>query len=101
VGIDRYAAAIVGDGQAIARFQNDLDPARMASDRFVHAVVEHFGCQMVQRAFVGPADIHSGAAADGLQPFEYLDMGGVIVGRCGGSCFEKVIGHGQAIGPAP
>ena len=42
------------------------------------AVVEDLGGEVVQRALVGAADVHAGAAADGLEPFEHLDRGGVI-----------------------
>jgi hypothetical protein len=64
----------------------------MAGDRLVHRVVEHFGGEMVQRALVGPADIHAGAAAHRLQPLQHLDRGGVIIaGGCGGSGREKII----------
>ena len=61
--------------------QRDLDEAGMAGDRLVHRVVEDFGGQMVQRGFVGAADIHAGPPADRLQPLQNLDvLGGIIVG---------------------
>src|SRR3546814_4458220 len=60
--IDRNAPAVVSDGQAIANFQRDFDTAGMPRDRFVHAIVEHFGSQMVQRPLVRPADIHARTA---------------------------------------
>ena len=51
---------------------------RMAGDRLVHGVVEHFRHQMVQRALIGAAHIHAGALAHRLEAFEHLDGGGVI-----------------------
>jgi hypothetical protein len=49
-------------------------------DRFVHRVVEDFGGEVVQRVVIGAADIHTGAAADGLEAFEDLDvLGGICL----------------------
>ena len=52
----------------------DLDEGRMAGQRLIHGVVDHFGEQMVQRLLVGAADIHAGPAAHRLEPFEHLDI---------------------------
>ena len=82
MGVDRHAAAIVADGQDIARRKFHLDAAGMAGHRLVHRIVEDFGGQMMQRVDVGAADIHAGAAAHGLQPFQNLDvLGGIGFGR--------------------
>ena len=78
--IDRDAAAIVGDRDKAVRLHLDVDPARVAGERFVHRVVDHFGEQMMQRLDVGAADIHAGAAADRLEPFQHLDMLGGVAG---------------------
>ena len=82
VRVDRDAAAVVADGQAVAGLELDLDAAGVAGDRLVHAIVDDLGGEVVERAVVGAADVHAGAAADGLEPFEHLDRGGVVaVGR--------------------
>ena len=60
-----------------------LDAGGVAGDGLVHGIVEDFRDQVVQRTLVGAADIHAGALADGFQPFEHLDGGGVIGGRVG------------------
>jgi hypothetical protein len=39
---------------------------------------------VVERALVGPADVHAGAAADGLEPLQDLDRRGVVGGGAGG-----------------
>ena len=78
VRVDRDAAAVVGDGQAVARFERDLDPAGMAGDRLVHRIVDDFGGEMVERAGVGAADIHARPAADRLEALEDLDRGSVV-----------------------
>ena len=82
VRIDGDAAAVVGHGDGIVGVQRHLDPVGVARDGLVHRIVEHLGDQVVQRAFVGAADVHAGTLAHGLQPFEHLDRGGVVgVGR--------------------
>ena len=78
--IDRDAAAVVGDGQEAVGAEFHLDEGGVAGQRLVHGVVDHFGEQMVQRLFVGAADIHAGPAADRLQPLEHLDIGRGVAG---------------------
>ena len=101
VRVDRDAAAVVEDGQAVAGLQRDFDAAGVAGDRFVHRIVDDLGGEVVERAGVGAADVHAGAAADGLQAFEDLDRGSVVAfgyGRCGVG--SEQVGHvGTAIGP--
>ena len=46
----------------------------VARQRLVHRVVDDFGEQMMQRLFVGAADIHAGPAAHRLEAFEHLDI---------------------------
>ena len=76
--VDRHAAAVVADRQAVSGRELDLDAAGVAGDRLVHRIVDHLGGEVVERALVGAADVHAGAAADGLEPFEHLDRGCVI-----------------------
>ena len=80
--VDRDAAAVVDDGQAVAGLERDLDAAGVAGDRLVHRIVDDLGGEVVEGARVGAADVHAGAAADRLEPFEHLDRACVIaVGR--------------------
>ena len=84
------AAAIVAHDQDVAGLQFQLDTRGMSCHRFVHRIVDDFGRQMMQRVDVGAADIHAGAAAHGLQPFQNLNVLGCIgLGRCG-TAVEKV-----------
>ena len=46
------------------------------------AVVDDFGKQVMQRLFIGATDIHTGAAADRLEPFQHLDVFGGVTGFC-------------------
>ena len=77
--VDRDAATVVAHGERAVGLQTDLDPAGVAGDRLVHGVVEQLRGQMVQRALVGAADEHAGAAADRLQALEDLDVGGGVI----------------------
>ena len=58
--------------------KRDPDMVGMAGHRLVHGVVEHLGEEMVHRLFVGAADIHAGAPAHRLEPFQHLDIGGGV-----------------------
>ena len=80
--VDRDAAAVVVDGQEAIRIETHLDPGGVAGHGLVHGVVDHLGEEMVQCLLVGAADVHAGAAADGLQAFEDFDeIGAIVVGR--------------------
>ena len=78
MGVHRDAAPVVAHGEKIAGREGDFDEGGMAGDGFVHRIVDDFGGQMMQRVFVGPADIHPGAAADGFEAFEDFDVLGGI-----------------------
>ncbi len=74
VRIDRDAAAVVADGEAVVGFERDIDEAGMAGDGLVHRVVENFGGEVVQGGLVGAADIHAGTAPHRLQPLQHFDI---------------------------
>ena len=78
--IDRDAAAIVGDGEKAVGAQFHLDEGGVAGQRLVHRVVDDFGEQMMQRLFVGAADIHARAPAHRLESFQHLDVGRGVAG---------------------
>ena len=64
--IDRYAAAVVGDGQIAVVRELDLDARGVPGDRLVHGVVEHLREEVMHRLLVGAPDIHAGAPAHRL-----------------------------------
>ena len=91
--LDRNATPVVGDGQAVARLQRDLDAAGVASDRLVHGIIDDLGGEVMEGARIGAANVHAGPATDGLEAFENLDRGSVVaVGSRRGTGREK-IGH--------
>jgi len=75
MGVDRNPATVVGDRQGAVRLQRDLDEIGVSGGRLVHRIVDDLGEEMMQRLLVGAADIHAGAAANRLQPFQHLDIG--------------------------
>jgi len=84
VRVDGDAAAIIVDRQIAVLMQFDLDARRMARNRLVHGVVEDFGEEVMQRLFVGAANIHARAFADGFEPLKDLDvLGGVVFEQVG------------------
>ena len=64
--IDRYAAAVVGDGQIAVVRELDLDARGVPGDRIVHADVKHLREDEMQGLLVDPPDIHAGAPAHRL-----------------------------------
>ena len=78
--VDRNAAAIVGDGQESVGAQFHLDEGGVARQRLVHGIVDDFREQVMQRLFVGAADIHAGPAPDRLETLEHLDIPGGVAG---------------------
>ena len=80
VGIDRNAAPVVAHRQIALGVQVYGDQFGVAGHGLVHRIIEDFGEQMVQSAFVGAADIHAGAFADGFQPLQHFDRRSGIAG---------------------
>ena len=76
--VDRDPAAVVDNRNPAARLDADFDEGGVAGHRLVHRIVDDLGEEVVQGSFVGAADIHAGAAADGLEPLQDLDRGGGI-----------------------
>ena len=98
--VDRDAATVVGDGQAVTFLQRHLDPVGVAGHGLVHRVVEHFGGQMMQCPLIGAADIHAGAAPDRLKPFQHLDRGTVIgIAAALRQLLKQVISHSHGYRP--
>ncbi len=73
--VDRNATAIVHHRQIAVGLIAHLDPGGVSGNRFVHRIVDDLGEQVMQRFFVGAANVHARAAADWLQPLQHLDVG--------------------------
>src|SRR4029453_11593615 len=68
------AAPVVADGDGTVRVQDDLDRIADAGQRLVDGVVDRLVHEVMQTVGAGVADVHGGALADRLQPFEDLDV---------------------------
>ena len=90
--IDGDAAAVVRDRQEAVGGQLDLDEGGVAGQRLVHAVVDHFGEEVMQRLLVGAADIHAGTAPDRLQPLQHLDVARGVAGLGAGGGLRRGLG---------
>ena len=81
VNVDGYATAIVVDGDPAVLADADVHGGTMARHCLVDGVVDDLVNEVVQAALVGAADVHTGAAAHGLQALKDLDILGCVVGR--------------------
>ena len=68
------AAAVVDNGHGIILVDDHLNVRADASQRLVHGIVYDFIYKMMQPFYGSAADIHAGSFADGLQPFQDLDL---------------------------
>ena len=75
---DRDAAAVVADGAAVIRVEDDDDFAAVAGEGLVDRVVDHLVDEVVQAAGAGRADVHTGTLADRLETLEDGDVLGPV-----------------------
>ena len=90
--INRDAAPVIGNRQEAVGVEFVGDDIGVAGHRFVHRIVDDFGKQVMQRLFVGAADIHARTTPDRLQPFQHLD------GRGGIAQFTRRAAYGRRAG---
>ena len=74
VVVGRDAAAVVAYGDGVVLVDRHVDVGAIARQRLVDRVVDHLVDQMVQTLLTYVADIHGGALAHRLKPFENLDI---------------------------
>ena len=58
--------------------EGHVDAVGVAGHGLVHGVIQNLADQMVEGALIRAADIHAGAAANGLKPFQNLDIRGAV-----------------------
>jgi hypothetical protein len=78
VNINRNSSTVIGDAHAAISKKNDIYFGAITSKSFVDCVIDDFINQVVEAAFAGRSDIHTGALADRLEAFEDGDCAGVI-----------------------
>ena len=77
--INRNAAAVIPHGDRTVHVHGHLNFGAIAGQMLVDGVIEHLEDEMMQTAFIGVADIHPGPFAHGLQPLQFVDLGGVVL----------------------
>src|SRR3989338_1917445 len=71
--IDRYAAAVIYDRNAVILMYDDLYILAIAGHRLVNRIIYDLIDEMVESAYRGIADIHRRTFPDRLQPLQDLD----------------------------
>jgi len=71
---------VVLDAERAVGRQDHLDQLGVSCDRLVHGVIQDFSKQVMEGPLIGPANVHAGALADGLQTLEDLDVLGGVSG---------------------
>jgi hypothetical protein len=92
--VDGDAAAVVVHPDPAVGQQRHVDGVAVTGQRLVDRVVHNLVDEVMQSAFAGRADVHSGALADGLKALEYRDRA-CIVGQ------TELHPACEARGPAP
>ena len=72
-------AAVVGNRNAVARKQRDMNMIGVAAHGFVQGVVKNFPDQMMEAVDARRADIHARAFAHRLQTLQYENIGSSII----------------------
>jgi hypothetical protein len=70
--IDRDAAAVISDGDAVIDMNDDVDLGTISPEGFINAVVDQFMNQMVKAFDPGVPNIHGRPFADGCQTLQDL-----------------------------
>ena len=91
---DRHPAAVVLHDHRAVRLDRHRDLRREAGHRLVDRVVDDLPHQVVEAAFVGRADVHAGAAANGFEALEDLDAGRRVIGT-GTALRPPTVGRGR------
>ena len=76
--VDRDAAAIVNNPHPSIGQQSDRDGGGVASQGFVHRVIDDFVDQVMKAALTGGADVHAWPFTDGVKALQHGDGAGVI-----------------------
>ena len=56
-----------------------LDLAAKAGEMLVDGIIHHLENAVVQSAFIRRPDVHARALPDAREPFELVDLGGIVL----------------------
>ena len=88
--VDRYAAAVIFDCDAVLDVNRDVDAITMPNESLVDRVVDDLEYEVVQPALTGVTDVHPGPLLHGLETLQHLD----VVGAVGRAIGHDVVRHG-------
>ena len=72
--VDRDSSAVVDDAQSAVGHDRDVDCVAVPRKSLINRVVDDFVDQVVQAAFTGRADVHSGTLTYRLETLKNLDL---------------------------
>ena len=80
LGLDayRYSPSVIGYFDDLTGEYPHVDLVAVTRQSFVYGVVDYLVYEVMKSRGSGGTDIHTGAFADGLKSFQYLDVAGVV-----------------------
>ena len=87
------AAAVVPDGARAIHVDGDLNVVAVTGEMLVDGIVEHLKDAVMESALVRVADVHSGTFANGFEPLQFVDLGGVVFGVHIGPRIHRLFGR--------
>jgi hypothetical protein len=85
----RNSQPVIFDRAAPVEVNMNGNPVATAGQRLVNRIVQYFINQVMKPAFLAVADIHIRAFANGLKPFENLNITGIICMFCHGVSYDS------------
>ena len=76
--VNRNAAAIIGNGDAVVLMNHHVDIRAVACQRLIYGIVHHLVDKVMESPFRGAADVHARTLPDCLQPFQNLNLLGTV-----------------------
>ena len=78
VHVDGNAPAVIDDGNTVVGVNRYRNLTAISGERFVDRIINDFINKVMKAALRCAADIHAGALADRFEPFQNLNLIGVI-----------------------
>ena len=83
-------ASVIPDGARAIHMDSHLDAMAKPGQMFIDGIVQHLENAMMQPALIRVADVHARTFSDRLQPFEFIDLRGIVfvshIRRGGDNC---------------
>src|SRR5688572_13912817 len=76
--VDRNTAPVVFDADRVVGVYHDVDMIAVSSECFVDRVVYDFVNEVVQTAWPGGSDVHTGTLPDSFEALENLYLTGIV-----------------------